>query len=68
MALQPAFPSSGPAPGGLDTQPRGTWGSRLLLNLSLSLDCIFLSSGGDSQLCGGPLASQSLVSAKATRS
>lgn len=66
MALQPAFPSSGPAPGGLDTQPRGTWGSHL--PLSLSLDCIFLSSGGDSQLCGGPLASQSLMSAKATRS
>lgn len=64
MALQPAFPSSGPVPGGSDTQPRGTNGSFLLL--SLSLDCIFLSPGGDSQLCGGPLASQSLVSAKAT--
>lgn len=66
MALQPAFPSPGPVPGGFDTQTRGTYGSRLLL--SLSLDCIFLSSGGDSQLCGGPLASQSLMSAKATRS
>lgn len=66
MALQPAFPSSGPVPGGFDTQPRGTNGSFLLP--SLSLDCIFLSPGGDRQLCGGPLASQSLMSAKATRS
>lgn len=32
----------------------------------LDLDCIFLSPGGDSQFCGGPLASQNLVSAKAT--
>lgn len=64
MALQPAFPSSGPVPGGFDTQPRGTNGSFLLLNLSLHY--IFLSPGGDSQCCGGPLASQSLVSAKAT--
>lgn len=64
MALQPAFPTSGSVPGGFDTQPRGTNGSFLLL--SLSLDCIFLSSSGDSQLCGGPLASQILVSAKAT--
>lgn len=53
MAPQPDFPSPGPEPGGFDTQPRGTHGSCLLL--SLSLDCILLSPGGDKPALWWPL-------------